>query len=450
MKQKKFTLACAALALISSSSVPSFAQEEEDCFIDESWVTGKVAPDNRQPESPLEDCSAYRWAWQTFLYITSKESPSANYDFLLFPGFDDVFKIIKQSNFARISDVSAKRSAFLNLAPRTPEPETPSVFDGIKQAGLDGILVDQNGQAIFYAIHMNSVFVDFVKRKGINNFTKLESIDPDVEFPIGSLELKSSWMVVDSINPPKDYLITKALIPSIKKAVDGSVFADPTDPVEATVAMLGLHVVGVIENHPEFIWASFEHDGLAPPSLTVPPDPNADYVVNADNYILYSGGTSSKNSNLPVKVTFDEITGKLSPSTSVFRYFATAHLSNLEEDKGVVSLNESAWKVLREKFPNDPRSKYKLIGAVWLKNGSRDFLLNKTFVDAPGTPDDKLLVAGENALSNMSMESFTQKVSPSCFNCHKTRAGESGLDAKKINVSHIPLMFHAREKSKIQ
>jgi hypothetical protein len=450
MKKKVTTAATLALSFLLLNALSGAAQEDaEECFVDEEWITGKVAPDNRQPESPLADCSAYRWAWQTFLFVTSLDSTAGQVDFLSYPSFDEVFGVSERSNFARLSVPPDDLPRPLSLAPRTPEPENPSVSDGIKQAGLEGILVDQNGHAVFYAIHMNDVFVDFVVRKNLNDLISLEALDPDIEFPVGSLELKSSWSIVDSSNPPTDYITTRALIPSIKKAADGSVFADANDPVEATVALLGLHVVGVIENHPEFIWASFEHDGLAPQGQ-IPADPMADYIVSRDDFTLYAGGTTSLAANEVATVALDESTGKLSPATSVFRYYATAHLTNPKTDEGVDSINESARRTLSDKAADDPRSHYKLIGAVWLRDGARDFIVNKTFVDPPGTPVEKATVAGENALSNMSMESFTQVGSPSCFNCHKTRESVEGLAAKKINVSHIPLMFYAREKAKLQ
>jgi hypothetical protein len=70
-------------------------------------------------------------------------------------------------------------------------------------------------------------------------------------FPVGAVELKVSWVAESAVpsNERDKYYSTTATI------------GDSDDVVN--VLLLGMHVVGVVENHPEFIWATFEHDDLA-------------------------------------------------------------------------------------------------------------------------------------------------------------------------------------------
>ncbi|WP_452228345.1 MULTISPECIES: hypothetical protein [unclassified Lacinutrix] len=74
-----------------------------------------------------------------------------------------------------------------------------------------------------------------------------------------------------------------------------------------------MHVIGVVENHPEFVWATFEHDALAPyydwskaTSTTDAP------VTSAVDYPLFN-----KNSTATVK----NITSNNGNYTNVFSVY---------------------------------------------------------------------------------------------------------------------------------
>lgn len=432
--------AWAAAAVLAWMPVGSSVFAEENCEPDEAWLPATPAPLNNQPESPLEDCSAYRWAWQTFLRVTGPDD-GGHPAFLGYEGMNDLFGPDKIMTFAQGD------TKILNLAPRTPEASEPDVktviVNGIKQASVDGVLVDQNNHAVYYAIHMNPTFTGFVRSRKYNDKTVLA--DPastyDV-FPKGALELKSSWQIVDDANPPADYITTKALVPTIGLDKDGNLIADPNTTREVTVALLGIHVVGVIENHPEFIWSSFEHVGLAPNAADIPSKTDPKKEVSDQSFPLYAAHTPAEQADTyPSTYTLDAAKQTLSPATSVYRAYPGANVDNKESDEAVDSLNENIGKLFASKAPADVRAHYRLIGAVWLKNGAVDFALNDTFVDPDNTPEEKRRVAGENAMSNMAIESFTQTDFPSCFSCHKTRAS-SGLKPKLLNVSHILSLFY--------
>ena len=67
------------------------------------------------------------------------------------------------------------------------------------------------------------------------------------------------------------------------------------------------------------------------------------------------------------------------------------------------------------------------------------------------TDDPNTVVAGEDGLSSMAMESFTQDNFVNCFSCHDTRLvrdsnGTVLMPAKKLNVSHILSKFVSEAK----
>jgi hypothetical protein len=398
-----------------------------DCQADPQWLPVTPSPTNAQPESPLADCSAYRWAWQSFLYITQTTSGGSKPDFLNYAQMDSVFSSLNLNSSA---NNSAKT---LQLRPRTVEPRGP-VFNSVEQAGRGGILVDQNRNAVYYAIHMNSTFVDFVVKNKLNQKPELKKTSPDAVFPVGSLELKSSWQIVEPSAPPPGYIIATAEVPVLKND-NGNIVLDLNVRRSVTVALLGLHVVGVIENHPEFIWASFEHDGLAPSANANPEETDTTKAINSSSFPLYQGGTIGTNANtIQTDLMLDDVKQSLSPPTSIYRVYPGSSKESAAIDDEVNDINTSIGNLFGSQS-SDVRSRYRLVGAIWLKNGATDFSLNTDF----SAKSD--LLAGETAMSNVSIESFTQVSSPNCFSCHQTLS-TAGLPPLRVSISHIlPLFF---------
>ncbi|MEC4621935.1 hypothetical protein VST04_27980, partial [Bacillus paranthracis] len=67
-----------------------------------------------------------------------------------------------------------------------------------------------------------------------------------------------------------------------------------------------MHVVGVVENHPEFIWATFEHHASTPDyygstsafkKITTAYDANK-VLSDSDNFIFYRKNTTAGDANL--------------------------------------------------------------------------------------------------------------------------------------------------------
>jgi len=163
------------------------------------------------------------------------------------------------------------------------------------QAGARGLLIDQNGHPIYFGLHVNSVFDDFLAGNNLKTVNGLIFAPADLQFSKGSVELKSAWQVVDDQNPPKNYITTKATVPKLKLQ-NGLVVVD-TDTATVTVALLSLHVVFVLDGHPEFIWSTFEHvdsagaPDLAPSARANPSLPPSE-VVSTKGFTLYKAGTT--------------------------------------------------------------------------------------------------------------------------------------------------------------
>jgi hypothetical protein len=396
---------------------------------------------------------------------------------------------------------------------RRPKPKSIALDDGLRQAsfGEDGaILVDQRGNPIFYTINLNHEYADFIHDNHIDDIPRLltqpiedqdnGAIPADLEFRSGSLELKSSWMIIEGqVSDYSNYIVARARVPIFVNTTDPStgrsrVVVDASKPPrEVDVAMLGLHVVGVVDGHPEFIWATFEHadaegrrDVAPAAAANLDPDSSAAQPITDANrtYALFHAGASADKADeiLEQLIRADQ---KFNSPTPVYRMFPGSQdkkpddgeVASPWEDPAVFNLNASVGALFDQRDPGgtDWRRNYRLVGAVWIDqprgiapaaNAQHTPLVGEdgteTLVAADGKvnggigativrnfdtgltfePNDPRL-AGENRLSNMSLESFTQPqdMAPHCFSCHNTAVEDAGLNgktlwARRINVSH--------------
>jgi len=327
----------------------------------------------------------------------------------------------------------------LLLSPRLEKDSVSTSLDEVTQAGSNHFLVDKNGRVIYYAQHINEIFANFVRKNGYTDMDKLIKADSSQVFPVGCLELKSSWKIVMPGDDVSGFYTTKAMVAKFvnKKDSTGKTFfvVDPSQTEEKTVALLGLHVVGVVEGHPEFIWATFEHSDLAPNLKGE--DPNVAVAVDSDpshSFLLYKTGALAKDCNKKVKLTLDETNQIFSPITSVFHQFAFDETAS-EPDDLIEPLNKDVHTrllSLKSVWAN-----YSFKGAVWINNPKKDLTIGKVF--SSNELSDSIIFGGEKELSNVTMETFTQ-VKSRCFSCHRPAEefkGDLTFPAKLLGVSHV-------------
>ena len=428
------------------------------CEADPDWFKDNKTPKPKTEVSKdEEECEIYQFAWQSFLYLTQGEGGSAEPRFLSFKSPNDLFQ---DPDGQRIQIVAAPKSVADEKIKRLPlSIRTGSATDqgdvgalAFEQAGSQGVLVDQNNRAVYTGIHLDPEYMKFWKSLGLKKPADIAKLDATTKpFPPGCFELKSSWRILteDEKKPEKrklleeEYFITDAYVATLYvDPTDKKIRSDPKKPRPETVALVGLHVAGTIKNHPEFIWATFEHVKNSPVLVRsdIPSGDKVDDTKEKGYYTFYRKGKKRSECNdNPVnpldpmdplkKLTLEEKTQKLSPIVDVFRmYNSGAPDKDGEEDEDVKSLNASVQSKLKGNL--SVWKNYQLIGAVWLKN-PKDFTVGQEF------KDDKIL-AGEKRLSNSTMETFTQKGKKNCLSCHNTKKmDEKDPPDSFVKVSHV-------------
>jgi hypothetical protein len=228
-------------------------------------------------------------------------------------------------------------------------------------------------------------------------------------------------------------------------------------------------VAFTIDGHPEMIWSTFDHLGHdcngnivqdnGPLLSALPDNVPDDKPVNPCSWNLYKANTTKGNANnspgTPQLVAaFDEgsqtfTKGGAPLQTSVVRSFPASKQGGSDLDDELSALNQSMVTVFQSPAEaNDVRRNYQLVGAVWMddplghssqaglfKQGIRIRNAQGVTPDTPGAMN-----AGEDGLSSVAMESFSQTDEPNCFSCHDTRptrANGISVSASTLNVSHV-------------
>src|SRR5262249_28317958 len=139
-----------------------------------------------------DPCAFYQWSWQSFLWLTQAVDGDLRFITQMYDPsqlFSPEFLKRARGKLPPRSDV--KRAPF-RLRPRDTKPRTVGAFNQINQTGNNGVLIDQNGRAVYYAIHLNDVYYDFIRDTGYNVPENLMKASPLARFPVGTVQVKSA------------------------------------------------------------------------------------------------------------------------------------------------------------------------------------------------------------------------------------------------------------------
>ena len=412
------------IATCAAISVPAKAQPPAPCTAPAAWFPHSKTPEQNSAGFPANpnNCDFHQWAWNAFLWLTQDVKGQPR--FLRFPA----------------DGIETKPGILNALIGRSAKARTIEI---VQQAGPDGIMVDLQGRAIYYSIHSNSTFGDFIKQNGLLDPAKLRAFDPNKSFPVNTLTLKAAWKVVAAGEDVSTFYTRAARIALLTSKNDKIVLSGRTRP--AKVALVGFHIAGAVNGHPEMIWATFEHVRNAPDLPKAMNDMAPNEAVSDQGWTFYKANTPFRDCNVNSAgagaLKLDEARQTLSPATQVCRIvpFGGGRPSNVDNIK---SLNASVHSQLKDVFNN-----YFEVGAIWF-NASDGLKPNCTFqpgsLECPaqaGTP----LLTGSTALSNTTVETFTQAQSAqnNCFACHNTVQVTSpnttapSLPGLNVDISHV-------------
>jgi hypothetical protein len=272
-----------------------------------------------------------------------------------------------------------------------------SGIDDIGQAGvgvLDPPLVAQNGRYVRTLTLFNRVAFDYIVR---NRFFLRDALPPVpsprpdrpvVDFPIGSVAVKTAWIDVSDLPPAlvKRFYTRTALV----KRATGS------GCTRLTVGLIGLHVAQKTPSRPQWIWSSFEQVDAVPPK----------WADSPGTFALNDAAAAPMPDQNPLSLT------PLAPEP-VRPY-------NVERaaDAPILTATELTSYGYRRLLAGTPWQHYRLIVTQWprLEGNQADAIPARL----DGSVENTFPGSGAfSAFANVTMETFDQKgVQLGCMSCH--------------------------------
>lgn len=347
------------------------------------------------------------------------------------------------------------------------------------------VLLAQNGSLVYYVTMVNDVYAYFltgIKSGGITPMplrfpTTKEDLDKIVTFAASygvrfpdpnalAIEVKTSWVEAALLPNPGNYITMDAIIPTYDKTNPLHWTPEASGEKKVQLALVGMHVVGSTNGHPEMIWATFEHFGNAPNATyqynstdgktkTVSQDTSGTWLFAASNSAgpfnlahmdflddpnieAVASPDNPKKAPPPFTISASD-TMRMKPFGAASDVApngldANSAASNTE----VIAINNS---VLRQLPKEDVRANYYMIGATWTIGGaSPTGPFNRptpgpsgsaTPTPVPGSGNE----VGTSQLANTTMETYQQGPGTTwgkgvnCFACHGPR--------NTTDISHV-------------
>lgn len=425
---------------------------------DSGWATN-VLPTFNTPSStvptdaPGSFCEFHQTTYESFVWATTMINGAPRFMSLKTP---DQLNTTLGMVTPHTSPAARKTGGVaLTLASRGHGPEGNIEGAGAIVEADGNMLVGPNGYPIYASVHMNDSYFNTAQQNLIVTGGYVNNTSQGANFNVGAAVFKATWMRLGTgETPPAGSFVTKANVPVL--ANTNGLVAPNGSTVQVDVALLGLHVVELTNDHPEFLWGTFEH------KLNSPRLPDGTYNANnssSKNFTLYKAGTTFGNTNVvnlsngatPVtQTTFNATTQTFSPTQNVAQLNATGG-----DPSGTVPLVNTAGKSYLQS-QNSVFANYDLIGTVWFApNAYVTPITSGCAIVPPATTAPAACSFGATNgvgsvnLANSTAETFDQAPQSTfgnnppvnnCFSCHNATSytfQTPALPARLIASSHV-------------
>jgi hypothetical protein len=314
------------------------------------------------------------------------------------------------------------------------------------QAGGNGVLLSQTNSLVYYTTMVNDVYAYFAtgaKNGGITpKPTRFPTTQAELDKVVTlasshgetflhpealAMEVKASWVEATTLADPSSYVTMTATIPTYDQA--GSTKWTQTGTKTATLAMVGMHVVGSANGHPEMIWATFEHvDNTPDAAYDYSDGTNTVHVAqNTTGTWLFSTSGAAEPFNVqrmhlePPDIVAEPMQ-TIGPSNTIRRKPWGSPSNFVAKNTDIIAINNSVRGLIAS---GDVRRNYVMTGTTW------------TFFGQNPSPT---VESGTTHLADTTMETYQQgtdstaSTGSTCFTCH---AGDRLGDELGNGLSHV-------------
>jgi hypothetical protein len=165
-----------------------------------------------------------------------------------------------------------------------------SVVASVDQA-VGGWLIDQHSNPTYYQILANEISYDYIVTNDFYNADVVSKAN-NILFPNDTTEIKASWQILKEGNDNFSRYLTMAA-----KVAEFNPQGQPTgNMLDATLGLVGLHIITKAEGYPQWIWATFEQVDNVPPKVNDNGQWKDDPQSNID-YSYYDAAAASASVN---------------------------------------------------------------------------------------------------------------------------------------------------------
>ncbi|MGC2237285.1 MAG: hypothetical protein WA584_14070 [Pyrinomonadaceae bacterium] len=425
----------------NTTNVNNVQKTADVCSASADWLTSPSLPGEIVDNQTT--CPFHQFSWQTFLAFMNQTGTSDR-------AFQDEknFPLLLADGKNSCVDNNLQSRLFIRTGKDNDGPDDDFILpERITQAAKSNpaIIYDINGNVVLYEVR----------------FSRDEcSLDPKTAlmFPPGTTEIKVSYRAIKETD--------KSNYVWINADINGDGKIDPDE----LLGMVGFHLVKSTPNHPEFIWASFEHIQNAPECEKPAAAPAAGWsFTSATCAAELPNSVDSKTCdfNLAAPSPSPTPTLKGGPPTQVCKVYhdgsKTGDTAFGDNVAAIDALNNQLTgpngliaKTLSASNPLAVLQNYQLIGTLWLIDPNQSSQL-------PGKPTtDTTNQVGSIQLANSTMETSFQQFTvasngdampvgytgskdlqpaANCFFCHRYDAGDPKANPptprNNVQISHI-------------
>ena len=265
------------------------------------------------------------------------------------------------------------------------------------QAGGGATIYAQDGNVVYYDVRFNKDLCSVSA-----SATQMQKTG-QINFPGGTTELKFAWKKLSANEVAANTFVTQ------QQTIDGK---------PATLGLVGMHVAVATPDHPEFVWATYEH-------LTNTPNCDAQGTQAGTTWLFASAACTSKlpgsaasndscKFNQPLK-NQTAPTGTPTNICAVYPFGTDSGDANAADNLATIESQNGNLVALLSKSPASMQilNNYFNVGAIWLS----DIKQNSGGI---GVPNERgsLPLANTVAETDFQSVNLNSNFSSNCFGCH--------------------------------
>lgn len=401
---------------VSAQQTYTVSDPAAACPVDPNWIKNPSMPvevKKSGSDGSSNFCDFYQFSNQAFLYLMSQNSKGQRnfMDQTVYPvlEFDD------KGNPANSCD-----NAITGATLRTSLDKGDNTSISTEQAG-DG--------ATIYAQDTNVVYYDVRFDKGMCSLSgsavtlQQQNI---INFPSGTTEMKSAWKLLSAAEVASNNFVTQP------QTIAGK-------PV--TLGLVGMHIAIATTDHPEFVWATYEHRVNSPDCTPVGTQPASPWTFASASCTAGLPGSALTGNDCNFNNPLENQTAPTGTPTNICRVHpygtAAGDLKAAENVADITAQNRGVGALVSA--PGAPAGmqvlgNYFNVGALWVSDISKSS-------GGVGVPNER----GSLRLANTVAETTFQNVdlqkgfASNCFGCHNY-SGTGQTVSNNItsqNLSHI-------------